>query len=236
VRRDFFDLYWREVSAHDLSRRALSDRRGKHGKHGKNDSKDHMARSSAKNGRNGTTEVLRAVGRKLRLRRVERGFTLQAVAERTGVSAAMLSLVERGKASPSVGTLVAINSLLNLHIPELLGNTSGNQDPVTPARKQTVVKPLRGVTHRVIADDQSRGLQMTLNHYSRGSANSPEPITHGGFEYGYVLDGELEVTVDGEAHRLRPGDLISYWSSKPHRIVNRGRKKASALWINLRTS
>ena len=86
--------------------------------------------------------------------------------------------------------LVAINSLLNLHIPELLGNTAGNQDLVTPAAKQTVVKPLRGVVHRVVADDQARGLQMTLNQYSRGAANSPEPITHGGYEYGYVLDGQ----------------------------------------------
>jgi transcriptional regulator with XRE-family HTH domain len=196
-----------------------------------------MARLDARNGgRDGTTEVLRAVGKKLRLRRVERGFTLQAVSDRTGVSAAMLSLVERGKASPSVGTLVAINSLLNLHIPELLGNTSGNGEVVTRAGKQTVIKPLRGVTHRVIADDQARGLQMTLNQYSRGSANSAEPITHAGFEYGFILDGELEVTVDGETHLLHPGDLISYWSSKPHRIVNRGTKKARALWINLRTS
>src|ERR1700722_16213706 len=196
-----------------------------------------MARLGAKNGgRNGTTEVLRAVGKKLRLRRVERGFTLQAVSDRTGVSAAMLSLVERGKASPSVGTLVAINSLLNLHIPELLGNSFGNGELVTRAAKQAVVKPLRGVTHRVVADDQARGLQITLNHYSRGSANSAEPITHSGFEYGFVLDGELEVTVDGETHRLRPGDLVSYWSSKPHRIVNRSTKKARALWINLRTS
>ena len=197
---------------------------------------DLMARTGAKNGgRNGATEVLRAVGKKLRLRRVERGLTLQAVAKRTGVSAAMLSLVERGKASPSVGTLVAINSLLNLHIPELLGTATGNQDLVTPVAKQAVIKPLRGVTHRVIADDEARGMQLTLNQYSRGSANSAEPITHTGFEYGLLLDGELEVTVDGETHRLRPGDLISYWSSKPHRIVNRGPKTARALWINLRT-
>jgi transcriptional regulator with XRE-family HTH domain len=230
VRHGFFDLYWREVSPRDLPKRAFADGQGK------DRDKPPMARLSTKNGRSGTTEVLRAVGKKLRLRRVERGFTLQAVSERTGVSAAMLSLVERGKASPSVGTLVAINSLLNLHIPELLGNTSGSQDPVTPAAKQTVVKPLRGVVHRVVADDQARGLQMTLNQYSRGAANSPEPITHAGYEYGYVLDGELEVTVDGETHRLRAGDLISYWSSKPHRIVNRGAKKARALWINLRTS
>ena len=141
-----------------------------------------MPRAGAKNGgRNGATEVLLAVGKKLRLRRVERGLTLQAVSKRTGVSAAMLSLVERGKATPSVGTLVAINSLLNLHIPELLGTAAGDLDLVTPFAKQTVIKPLRGVTHRVIADDGARGLQLTLNQYSRGSANSAEPITHGGF-------------------------------------------------------
>src|SRR3984885_14315388 len=201
---------------------------------------DKRARQQSLNGkgRRGeeATEVLRALGKEMKLRRIEQGFTLQNVADRTGVSAAMLSLVERGKASPSVGTLVAINSLLNLHIPELLGNSFGNGELVTRAAKQTVVKPLRGVTHRVVADDQARGLQIPLNHYSRGSANSAEPITHSGFEYGFVLDGELEVTVDGETHRLRPGDLVSYWSSKPHRIVNRSTKKARALWINLRTS
>jgi transcriptional regulator with XRE-family HTH domain len=227
VRQGYFDLYCRQaLPGNTRSKTSLDEQ-----------TRDQMARQGTKNGgRNGTTEVLRAVGRKLRLRRVERGFTLQAVSDRTGVSAAMLSLVERGKATPSVGTLVAINSLLNLHIPELLGNATGDQNLVTPVAKQTVVKPLRGVTHRVIADDQARGLQMTLNQYSRGSANSSEPITHAGFEYGFVLDGELEVTVDGETHLLRPGDLISYWSSKPHRIVNRGKKKARAIWINLRTT
>jgi hypothetical protein len=48
-------------------------------------SDDIMARASTKNGgRNGATELLRAVGRKLRLRRIERGLTLQAVSKRTG--------------------------------------------------------------------------------------------------------------------------------------------------------
>jgi transcriptional regulator with XRE-family HTH domain len=182
------------------------------------------------------TEVLRALGKKLKLQRIEQGFTLQNVADKTGVSVAMLSLVERGKVSPSVGTLVAINSILNLHMPELLGANPPGDRAVTAAKAQTVVRSLVGVIHRILVDDQSRGLQMTLNHYSPGSANSPQPIKHTGYEYGFVLDGALEVTVDGNKHLLEAGDVISYWSDQPHRIVNRGKKKARAIWINLRTS
>lgn len=185
---------------------------------------------------NGTAELLRSVGRRIRVRRVERGHTLQTVAKQTGVSAAMLSLVERGKATPSVGTLVAISSVLDLHIPELLGKPSRNDRSVTRLAEQTLMKTLNGVFHRVITDDPARGFQMTLNQYSRGSANSPEPITHEGVEYGLVLNGKLEVTVDGDKHLLGPGDLISYRSSQPHRIVNRGKTRAKALWINLRGS
>jgi quercetin dioxygenase-like cupin family protein len=155
---------------------------------------DKRARQQSLNGkgRRGeeATEVLRALGKKMKLRRIEQGFTLQNVADRTGVSAAMLSLV----------------------------------------------RSLVGVIHRVLVDDQPRGLQMTLNHYSSGSANSPQPIRHHGYEYGFVLDGELEVTVDDNKHLLRSGDVISYWSTQPHRIVNRRKKKARAIWINLRTS
>jgi transcriptional regulator with XRE-family HTH domain len=201
---------------------------------------DKRARQQSLNGkgRRGeeATEVLRALGKKMKLRRIEQGFTLQNVADRTGVSAAMLSLVERGKVSPSVGTLVAINSLLNLHVPELLGTGSTGDRIVTAEGAQIVVRSLVGVIHRVLVDDQPRGLQMTLNHYSSGSANSPQPIRHHGYEYGFVLDGELEVTVDDNKHLLRSGDVISYWSTQPHRIVNRRKKKARATWINLRTS
>jgi transcriptional regulator with XRE-family HTH domain len=182
-----------------------------------------------------TAELLRSVGKKMRIRRAERGYTLQTVANQTGISAAMLSLVERGKTAPSVGTLVAISSVLDLRIPEILGNLSQDEQVLTKLANQSVIKNLHGVLHRVVTDDNAHGLQITVNQYPRSSSNSPEPITHDGFEYGLVLDGKLEVTVDGKKHLLDAGDLISYRSSQPHRIVNRSTKRATAIWINLRT-
>ncbi len=183
--------------------------------------------------RTATSDVLRTIGKKIRTRRLARGLTLAAVAKQTGHSASMLSLVENGKASSSVGTLVAICSVLDLHLSDLLGKDEKENKIVTPLAEQTVLKGLQGVVHRIVADDNVHGLEITYQEYGRGTSNNHDPITHNGFEYGLILDGALEVTVDGVKHPLSAGDLISYRSTRPHRIVNRGRR-ARAIWINLR--
>ena len=59
------------------------------------------------------------------------------------------------------------------------------------------------------------------------------PVHHDGHEYGIVLEGELTVELDGVAHKLKAGDLISYSSSRDHRIWNYSSRKAKALWVNL---
>jgi transcriptional regulator with XRE-family HTH domain len=178
--------------------------------------------------------VLDAVGKNLRTLRRTRNLTLQALSERTGLSISMLSLLERGKASPSVGTLVVVSSELGVPISELLGSPPQEGEIITRYANQSVVTTREGVVHRVVTNDQSRGLEITLNQYGSGTANSAEPIAHAGFEYGLVLDGSLEVIVNGTAYSLGAGDLISYQSTQPHRIVNTGEQSASALWINLR--
>jgi transcriptional regulator with XRE-family HTH domain len=192
-----------------------------------------MPRSPKNRAAGATAELLKSVGRKIRVKRAERGYTLQRIADQTGISAAMLSLVERGKTAPSVGTLVAITSVLDLRVPEILGNIAPAEQAVAKLTNQ-VTKNLHGVLHRVVTDDNAHGLQITVNEYPRGSANSLEAITHEGVEYGLVLEGTLEVTLDGKKHSLEAGDLISYRSSQSHRIVNRGKKRATAIWINLR--
>ena len=195
-----------------------------------------MARTEKHHTDVGTVEVLAVIGQRIRSLRVVRGLTLGKLAARTKLSVSMLSLVERGKASPSVGTLVAISSVFGVQISELLGRSKQHQDLVTRLNKQTTVETVDEVIHRVLTNDQMRGIEITFNQYKRGTANSPKPITHDGFEYGVVLDGALEVVVAGHKHLLSPGDLICYPSNRPHRIINKGPKNARALWITLRTA
>jgi transcriptional regulator with XRE-family HTH domain len=178
--------------------------------------------------------ALLAIGTRIRQMRSEREFTLQSLADMTGLSASLLSLVERGKTSPSIGTLVAVAHALGVHMTDLVpGPPPGEEIPVMRANEQPVYSTPEGVNRRILRDDRIRGLEVALNEYTSGGRSADTLLHHDGYEYGVVIEGVLTVDVDGEAYELNPGDSIAYDSSRPHRIENRGRKQARAVWVNL---
>lgn len=182
-----------------------------------------------------TEDAIALIGTRIRDVRTMKGMPLRALAEQTGLSMSMLSLVERGKTSPSIGTLIAICSALDVHMADLLAPVSlVRASPVSRVADQPVVQTRAGVDRRILRDDRINGVEIAINQYAPGTDSAPTPIHHEGFEYGIVLDGQLTVELDGKLHTLRPGDLISYESARNHRIWNRGKGRARALWVNLR--
>jgi transcriptional regulator with XRE-family HTH domain len=178
--------------------------------------------------------ALAAIGSRIRELRTKRSLTLQSLSETTGLSPSMLSLVERGKASPSVGSLVAISSALGVHMSDLLLSDRHDSDgPVSRRSEQPMFETSQGVLRRVLRDDRIRGVEVAVNEYAPETGSSTEPTHHSGYEYGIVVDGHLTVEVDGVEHILNPGDLISYDSTRNHRIWNHGSQRARALWVNL---
>lgn len=182
-----------------------------------------------------TDETVIAIGARIRRLRLERNLTLQAMSSRTGLSASMLSMVERGRTSPSIGTLVAMASALRVHMTELFdvdGDDSG-ASPVHRLGDQPKFETSAGVTRRVAHNDHTRGIEVSVNEYLAGTSSSSTPVHHEGIEYGIVLEGRLTVELDGVEHELKPGDSISYDSSAPHRLSNPGRSKTRTIWVNL---
>lgn len=174
------------------------------------------------------------VGNRIREIRSGRNLTLQMVAERTGLSSSMLSLVERGKTSPSIGTLVAITSALGVHMSDLFDKRgTETKEPVVRLAEQPLYVAVEGVQRRVVRSDDMHGIELVFNEYEPGTASGKEPMHHDGYEYGIVLEGRLTVELDGETYELFPGDCISYDSNVPHRIVNAGKKHVRAAWVNL---
>jgi transcriptional regulator with XRE-family HTH domain len=184
-----------------------------------------------------TAGVLNTIGRNIRQLRVERGLTLQALADRTKLSPSMLSLLERGKTGPSIGTLVVIAASLGAQMNDLLDRTGAASDNmVSRVKDQPVVSTESGVTRRILKQDRIRNIEIAINEYDPGTSSAPTAHGHEGYEFGVVLEGALQVTVNGQSEVLRPGDLISYPSPQPHRFANSGSKRARTLWINLRRS
>jgi transcriptional regulator with XRE-family HTH domain len=174
------------------------------------------------------------VGARIRAMRLRQQLTLRDVAERTGVSVSMLSMLERGVSTASVGTLVAVASALGVHMYDLFAHKDGaDGSPVTRLTEQTVVRLGQGTTRRVAHNDADAGLELAVNEYEVGGASGPSATHHDGREFGVLIQGQLTIELDGQSHVLEPGDVIAYSSDRPHRIANTGDEPALAVWVNV---
>jgi transcriptional regulator with XRE-family HTH domain len=181
-----------------------------------------------------TANTLAAIGFRIRELRQLRGLTLQELADVSGLSTSMLSLVERGRASPSIGSLIVIASALGVAMSDLLVHGADSEEKiVVRASEARTVETAQHVVRRLLREDRSRGVSVAVNEYVPHTGSAEHPISHDGFEYGFVLQGELTVEVDGTKHVLRQGDLIAYSSRRKHKIWNHGKTKVRTLWFNL---
>jgi transcriptional regulator with XRE-family HTH domain len=194
------------------------------------------------------------IGERLRAERQARGLSLRDLADRLGVSASLISQIETGRARPSVNTLYAIATELDISIDELLfidaGRTpaadprlsergmvvlGGTPDPIQRADDRKVIRLASGVVWERLTTESVPGIDFLYVTYEVGGASSPESEfqRHGGHEWGYVLSGTLGVTIGFDEHVLEPGDSISIDSTLPHRLFNRGSVPVRAIWFVL---
>jgi transcriptional regulator with XRE-family HTH domain len=195
------------------------------------------AGSVAQQPRQSADETIALVGARIRFLRSDQGLTLKVVAERTGVSVSMLSMVERGVATASVGTLVSVASALGVHMYDLFDRPGGSaESPVTRRENQASVRTSEGTTRRIAHSDSAAGVEMAVNEYEPGGASGPTATHHDGREFGVLVSGVLKVDLEGQEYELRPGDVISYDSTRPHRILNEGDETVVAVWVNIDVS
>lgn len=182
-----------------------------------------------------TASTLAAIGSRVRELRQARGMTLQALAAACDLSPSMLSLVERGRASPSIGSLVVVASALKVTMSDLIvGEPSADERLIVRASEQQAVETAQHVVRRLLREDRLRGVSIAINEYEPHTGSASKPVTHDGFEYGYIMEGTLTIEVDGVSHELERGDLIAYNSRRPHRFWNNGPRKVRTLWFNLK--
>jgi uncharacterized cupin superfamily protein len=74
-------------------------------------------------------------------------------------------------------------------------------------------------------------LECHLHHYAPG-CDSGGDLQHEGEEFGYVLEGEIELTVAGRQYTASAGDSFLFRSERPHSFRNKGTREARVVWIN----
>lgn len=188
--------------------------------------------------------ALDGIGDRLREERVKAGISQRELARRLGVSASLISQLESGMSKPSVGTLYAIVTELNLSLDRVIRGAdywdnssdepapSGPSPMASPGDRQ-IIELASGVKWEDLMAETEDGVDFLLATYEVGGSSTPDQslMRHNGREYGYVMSGQLSVQIGFEEFRLQSGDSISFDSTRPHRLYNRGDIPVQAIWF-----
>jgi transcriptional regulator with XRE-family HTH domain len=171
-----------------------------------------------------------AVGARVRALRDSMGLSLRDLAERSGVSAPMLSQVERGETSPTLAIAGRIATGLDLTLSQLLRLDEGEHVRVMRTgegrarergghRVEELTPPLPGqradVSRHVLAPGAATG-----------GAGDPPIHEAGARETALALAGSLTLLIDGDEHELGAGDAVTFDADLPHHFENRGTEPA----------
>jgi len=189
------------------------------------------------------------LGSRLREERERARISQRELARRLGVSASLISQIESGQSKPSVSTLYAIvtelevslDDVFRIHDDELsiaaaVGAESDSAvvaRPVVHPTERHVVELDSGVIWERLTSHEHEDVDFLHVIYDVGgsSASDERLMRHPGREYGYVLSGRLGVQLGFERHELGPGDSIAFDSTTPHRLWNLGDEAVHGIWF-----
>lgn len=177
------------------------------------------------------------IGAKVKHARMVRGITLKQLADEAGCSESLLSKIENDKAMPSFATLHRIAAALGTNVSVLFSAGSEGAQVVSRAGERPVIvtdqlRTGKGIQlERLIPYSREYLLQSNI-HLIEPGGRTDGPISHAGEEIGYVLEGEIELTINGTHYRAKTGDSFHFRSELPHAYRNIGSKPARVLWVN----
>lgn len=177
----------------------------------------------------------RDIGQRLRTLRMARGMSIGDLAQVAGVSAGIISQIERGQANPSLKTLERIRTALGVSLWALLEQSApqSSGDPSFVRRSADRVRLTVGphaLVKQLLSPSSEQSLRFMLISFPPHAENT-EMLLGPGEKAGLVLDGQVALTVGEETALLCPGDSFQFDSQQPHRVVNPGDEPAEVLWI-----
>ncbi len=162
-----------------------------------------------------------AIGREIRAFRKKMDLTIAELAKLADLSAGMLSKIENGNASPSLGTLQALSRALNIPFTAFFRKYEEDRDASFVRAGQGLVIERRGTRagHEYRLLGHSVGKSISVEPYLITLTEESEVFPlfqHPGTEFIYMLEGEMLYTHGDKSYRLSPGDSLFFDADAPH--------------------
>ena len=170
------------------------------------------------------------IAARVRQLRTARDLSLEALADRSGVSRSMISLIERGETSATAVVLEKLEAAFNITLAALFEPPAASATPLVRRADQAVWRdPDSGYARRNVSPSGTlTPIQIVEVDFPAGAhvayeTSGREPAAH---QQVWVLEGQVDVSVGAEQHSLQEGDCLSFVLDRPTAFRNRTRKAA----------
>lgn len=174
---------------------------------------------------------LESFGARLRELRLKRGWTLEELACRGGLSKAFLSRLESGGRQASIAVALTLSKVFDVSLASLFESQLAKEPCVIVRGAGAVQKNLNGLKYVPLSNAgrffNLQPIKVTVPVSRRGN----EHYHHDGEEWIYVLSGALTLSLAGKTYNLKPDDAAHFDSRLPHRLIADGKKDAEVLLV-----
>ena len=178
------------------------------------------------------TEKNMDIGPKIKQLRMLNGLTQEELADRSELSKGFISQLENDATSPSIATLEDILQCLGTTLSEFFSEEDSHVQKVFGPEDYFEKKDdeLGSMTEWIIPNAQKNMMEPIRLTLAAGGSTYPDN-PHEGEEFGYVLKGEIVITIGKERLKAKAGESFYYTPDKKHYITSK--KGAEILWVSV---
>jgi transcriptional regulator with XRE-family HTH domain/mannose-6-phosphate isomerase-like protein (cupin superfamily) len=183
------------------------------------------------------------IGERLREIRGQHEYSIRGLALKAGLSASLVSDIEKGKVEPSISTLTRLASVMGVTITYFFAPRTvetgrviraADRVPFTSATEPRPGGPPPSGAHLgLITPTGLEALSAVWGHFDPGAQVGDEPYVHEGEDWGVVVAGRLKVVVGDAIYFLDAGDSIWFHGTIPHRLENVSNDVTEYIWVNI---
>jgi transcriptional regulator with XRE-family HTH domain len=186
-------------------------------------------------GKHQVDRIVSKLGEKIKTLRKDMGWSLQELAEKSGISAAGIHRIESNGIIPTITTMMKIADALGKKVSYFIEEEGEKEDAVfVPARKREPIFTFKkGLGLQGISAKKYGDFIMTAAYavVEVGASSGKKPMTHSGEELVYCLEGKMEFRVKDKTYILNPGDSLHFRTHLEHSWKNMGDVRAKLIWV-----
>jgi transcriptional regulator with XRE-family HTH domain len=183
--------------------------------------------------KNEVDRIISELGEKIKALRTERGWSLQDLAHKSGISAAGIHRIESNGITPTITTMMKRADALGKKVSFFIEEEKEDAVFVPAVKRESIFTFKKGLDLQCVSAKKYGDFIMTAAYavVEVKASSGKQPMSHRGEELVYCLQGKMEFQVNGNTYVLSPGDSLHFRTHAEHRWRNIGDVRAKLIWV-----